>query len=67
MSEISCSTVPGKKLKGVGDCTSHSFHLKGEYEVGRAFSRGERKWYFVRGERLLSRSGSSRPVGQLGG
>lgn len=28
MTEISCSAVLGKKLKGVGDHTSLSFHLK---------------------------------------
>lgn len=30
MTEISCSTVLGKKLKGVGEHTSHWSHLKEE-------------------------------------
>lgn len=32
MTEISCSTVLGKNVKGVGDRASRSFHLKEEEE-----------------------------------
>jgi hypothetical protein len=36
MTEISSSTVLGKKLKGVGNSTAHLFHLKEEWEEGQA-------------------------------